>query len=90
MQNRYELLKFIADMMLRGIVCVVGGENILQEQLNDLEDWTYRIEANLIYLCAWLSTSTLITRFPALLGGRPLEMSEDEKNLNILVDPKIT
>lgn len=85
-QNRYELMKFIVEIMLRGIVCVVGGENIIQEQLNDLEDRTYRIEAN---LSAWSCTFTLITRFPALLGGRPLEKREEEKYLNVLADPKI-
>lgn len=82
-------MKFIVEMMLRGIVRVVGGENIIQEQLNDLEDRTYGIVANLIYLCAWSCTFTLITRFPTLLGGQPLEMTEEEKYLNVLADPKI-
>lgn len=52
-KNRYELMKLIVEMMLRGIISIVGGENIIQEQLNDLEDWTYRIKPNLTYLCAW-------------------------------------
>lgn len=88
-KNRYELMKLIVEMMLRGIISIVGGENIIQEQLNDLEDWTYRIKPNLTYLCAWSHSFTLITRFPALLGGKPLEMNEEEKYLNVLADPKI-
>lgn len=77
-------------MMLRGIICLVGGgENIIQEHLDDLDHWTYRIEANLIYLCTWSCTFTLITRFLTLLGGQSLQMSEEEKYLNILADPKI-
>lgn len=78
MQNRDELMKFIVEMMLRGIICVVGSEN-MQEQLNNLEDWIYRTETNLIYLYAWSCTFTLITRFSPLLGGQPLEMSEEKK-----------
>lgn len=84
--NRYELMKFIVEMMLRG---GGGGENIIQEKLNDLEDWAHRKEANLIYLCAWPCTFTLIPRLPALLGDQPLEISEEEKYLYMLSDPKI-
>lgn len=87
-QNRYKLMKFIVEMMLRGIVCVLGGENI-QEKLYDLKDWTYRKEANLIYLCAWPCSFTLMPRLPALLGDQPLEISEEEKYLYMLFDPEI-
>lgn len=58
-QNRYELMKLIVEIMLKGILCVVGDANIIQEELNDLEDWTFKIEENLIYLCIWLCTFTL-------------------------------
>lgn len=56
------------------------------EKLNDLEDWTYRIEANLMYLCVWSCTFTLLTRSPALLKGQP---KEEEKYLNVFVDSEI-
>lgn len=89
MQSRYELMKFIVEMMLRGIVYIVGGENIMQEKLNNLEDWTHRKEANLIYQCAGRCTVKLLPRLPALLGDQPLEINEVEKYLYMLSDPKI-
>lgn len=38
MQNKYEFMKLILEIMLRGIVWVVGYENIIQEKLDNLED----------------------------------------------------
>ncbi|CAM4707266.1 unnamed protein product [Lepidochelys kempii] len=83
------LIKFADDTKLGGIANLEKDQEIIQEDLDDLVNWSYRMKFN-SEKCKVMHLGINNKNFSYKLGTHQLEVTEEEKDLGVLVDNRMT
>ncbi|CAM5081371.1 unnamed protein product [Eretmochelys imbricata] len=85
------LIKFADDTKLRGITNLERDRDIIQEDLDDLVNWrnSNRMKFN-SEKCKVMHLGINNKNFSYKLGTHPLEVTEEEKDLGVSVDHRMT
>ncbi|CAM5153249.1 unnamed protein product [Eretmochelys imbricata] len=86
------LIKFTDDTKLGGIANLEKDRDIIQEDLNDLFNWSNsnRMKFNSEKKCKVMHLGINNKNFSYKLGTHQLEVTEEEKDLEVLVDHRMT
>ncbi|CAM4609502.1 unnamed protein product [Lepidochelys olivacea] len=83
------LIKFADDTKLGGIANLEKDRDIIQEDLDDLVNWSNRMKFN-SEKCKVMHLGINNKNFSYKLGTHQLEVTEEEKDLGVLVDHRMT
>ncbi|CAM5120564.1 unnamed protein product [Natator depressus] len=83
------LIKFADDTKLGGIANLEKDRDIIQEDLDDLVNWSNRMKFN-SEKCKCMHLGINNKNFSYKLGMHQLEVTEEEKDLGVLVDHRMT
>ncbi|CAM5114511.1 unnamed protein product [Eretmochelys imbricata] len=88
-KNGSVLIKFADDTKLGGIANLEKARDTLQEDLDDLVNWSNRMKFN-SEKCKVMHLGINNKNFSYKLGTHQLEVTEEEKDLGVLVDHGMT